>query len=259
MRLLVILGLLCAGQVNAMDWQETRNWDAIFKQHKAKGVFVLWNETRAEGLTNDSKRANQGFIPASTFKIPNSLIALELGVVKDERQAFPWDKQVRDIASWNRDQTFVSAMKYSVVPVYQQIARDIGEPRMASMLTSLGYGNADIGGALDRFWLDGELRISALQQIDFLRRLYHNQLPLSERSQRIVKQMMLTEANADYIIRAKTGYGVSLKPAVGWWVGWVERDDNSYFFAINIDMASAEALPLRQRIAKEILAMEHVL
>lgn len=266
------LGLLCFSVLASLTFlslsvqaaqaeilRETRDWDDYFQQKHAKGVLLLWNEAQQKGITNDIKRAEIGFIPASTFKIPHSLIALDLGVVKDERQVFKWDGQTRDIANWNRDQTLNTAMKYSVVPVYQDFAREIGEPRMGKILGSYHYGNADVSGGIASFWLDGKLRISASEQVRFLRQLYHNKLHASERSQRIVKQAMLTEANSDFIIRAKTGYSGAKQPSIGWWVGWVELDDNVWFFALNIDMPSADALPLRQAITKAVLQHEKVI
>ncbi|WP_404872937.1 penicillin-binding transpeptidase domain-containing protein, partial [Klebsiella pneumoniae] len=80
----------------AKEWQENKSWNAHFTEHKSQGVVVLWNENKQQGFTNNLKRANQAFLPASTFKIPNSLIALDLGVVKDEHQVFKWDGQTRD-------------------------------------------------------------------------------------------------------------------------------------------------------------------
>ncbi|MCL1091590.1 class D beta-lactamase [Shewanella profunda] len=254
-----MLGTAAFASPVVKEWQETRSWDPHFTQHQTKGVLVLWNENKQQGFTNNLKRANQGFLPASTFKIPNSLIALDLGMVKDEHQVFKWDGKSRSIAAWDRDHDLVTAMKYSVVPIYQEFARQIGEARMGKMIAVFDYGNEDISGNLDSFWLDGAIRISAKQQIDFLRRLYHNKLHVSERSQRIVKQAMLTEANGDYIIRAKTGYAVRAEPSIGWWVGWVELDDNVWFFAMNMDMPSADALPLRQAITKEILKLEKII
>lgn len=279
MRLLAISAVLVASSIFVApafastevkkEWQETRSWDAIFAQQHtqsqparpqpAQGVVVLWNENKQQGFSNNLKRANQRFLPASTFKIPNSLIALDLGIVKNEHQVFKWDGKNRDIAAWNRDHDLITAMKYSVVPVYQDFARQIGEARMGKMLDAFDYGNEDISGNLDSFWLDGNIRISASEQIDFLRKLYHNKLHVSERSQRIVKQAMLTEANGDYIIRAKTGYSVRIEPKIGWWVGWVELDDNVWFFAMNIDMPSAEGLSLRQAITKAVLRQEKII
>ncbi|UCX04085.1 class D beta-lactamase [Shewanella glacialimarina] len=243
----------------AKEWIETPRWDSHFTQRQAQGVMVLWNENKQQGLTNSLQRANQGYLPASTFKIPNSLISLELGVVKDEFQVFKWDGKKRDILTWNHDQTMITAMKYSVVPVYQDFARQIGEKRMSKMIASFGYGNENISGDLESFWLDGDIRISATEQINFLRRLYHNKINVSERSQRIVKKAMLTEANGDYIIRAKTGYAVRAKTGIGWWVGWVELDDNVWFFAMNIDIPTSNSLPFRQAITKEILTQEGII
>ena len=152
-----------------------------------------------------SARAAESFLPASTYKVPHSIIALETGVVQDERQRFKWDGNKRWVEAWNRDQTFRTALKYSAVWVYQEIARQIGEEREAEFLKKFRYGNGDVSGSVDHFWLDGPLRISAQQQIEFLKKLYLDELPASSRSQLIVKDMMLNEANANYILRAKTG------------------------------------------------------
>ncbi|MDX6016744.1 OXA-55 family carbapenem-hydrolyzing class D beta-lactamase [Shewanella indica] len=246
-------------EVTAEGWQEVRRWDKLFESAGVKGCLLLWDQKRSLGLSNNLSRAAEGFIPASTFKIPSSLIALQTGAVRDETSRFSWDGKVREIAAWNRDQSFRTAMKYSVVPVYQQLAREIGPKVMAAMVRQLQYGNQDIGGQADSFWLDGQLRITAFQQLDFLQQLHDNKLPVSERSQRIVKQMMLTEASTDYIIRAKTGYGVRHTPAIGWWVGWLELDDNTVYFAINLDLASAGQLPLRQQLVKQVLKQEQLL
>lgn len=249
--------LLCSlsTSIAAQTMTQVSRWDQVFSQHQAKGVMLLWNENQQKGMTNNLAMVKQGFIPASTFKIPNSLIALELGVVKDENQLFKWDGEKRWLDQWNQDLTLRTAMKYSAVPVYQQIAREIGEKRMLSMVKLLNYGNQTISPAIDSFWLDGDIRISPEQQVEFLRKLYYNQLPVSERSQRIVKQIMLTEANADGIWRAKTGFS-GVEQAVGWWVGWFETDKNVWFFALKLDVPDNKLLPLRQTIVKEIMSLE---
>lgn len=258
-RLLSMLGALSlcvmTFATDAATVTQVARWESIFKTHQANGVMVLWNEKTQLALTNNASLAEQGYIPASTFKIPNSLIALELGVVSDENQVFTWDGQTRWLAQWNQDLSFRTAMKYSAVPIYQQIAREIGTERMQSMVELLDYGNHKISPAVDTFWLEGDIRISPMQQVTFLRQLYHNQLPVSERSQRIVKQMMLTEANNQGIWRAKTGFS-GAKQAVGWWVGWLETDDNVWFFALKLDINDDKLLPLRKTIAKEIIALE---
>jgi beta-lactamase class D len=202
-----------------------------------------------------AKRAAQPFLPASTFKIPHSLIALETGVAEDaDRPVFKWDGTKRSIVDWNADQTLRSAFRLSTVWTYQEIARRIGAGRMREHVTRLGYGNRDIGGApLDEFWLAGDLRISALEQIDFLARFVRGELPVSARSAEIVKGIMLAEEGEGYRIRAKTGLSLRTKPGVGWWVGWVERGGDVCLFALNMDMTSMAEIAKRQQVAKAIL------
>lgn len=239
--------------------QYTHAWDSIFNDSDVSGVFVLFNTKKQQLLTNNLLRAQTGFIPASTFKIANGLIALELGVVTDADQQYHWDKQQRSFKVWNQDHSFSSAFKYSVVPIFQQIAGSIGKQRMANMLANLDYGNGSVGGELDRFWLEGDLRISAIEQIQFLQRLHDNTLPLSLRSQSIMKQVMLTESTEHYAIYAKTGYADSGETNIGWWVGWVKTGANRVFFALNLDLANIKQAHLRQKIVKQVLQFEQII
>jgi beta-lactamase class D len=251
--------------------REHAEWRAAFDSAGVRGTFVLRRLGGGDGGTSqpddvfDAARARRRYLPASTFKVPNSLIALELGVVRDERERFAvtWPRQ--PVESWNRPHTFATALKHSVVPVYQIVARRVGEARYRRWLARLDYGNRDPGGGVDRFWLDGDLRISALEQVAFLERLAARRLPLSERSQRIVRDMLVREANDCYVLRAKTGLvGVSarsLSPeeGVGWYVGWVETDSASWAFALNIDVRKDGDSAARQRVAREILGKAGVL
>src|SRR5204863_9094267 len=138
--------------------------------------------------------------------VPNSLIALETGVVADpDKDVFEWDGIKRDIAAWNSDHTLRSAIAASVVPVYQEIARRIGLERMQHYVDLLDYGNHDIGGGIDQFWLTGNLRIDPVQQIDFLDRLRRGVLPVSKRSQEVVRDILPVTKAGDSLIRAKSG------------------------------------------------------
>jgi beta-lactamase class D len=238
----------------ASETTEHPEWKSYFETSGVAGTIVVTDLAKEETHVYNPLRAAEPFIPASTYKIPHSLIALETGVVKDENQSFKWDWQKRRVETWDRDQTLRSALKYSVVWVYQEIARQVGEQREAEFLKKFAYGNEDVSGRVDHFWLDGQLRITALQQIEFLKKFYLNQLPVSERSSLIVKDMLINEANSKYILRAKTGLGVSRTPAIGWWVGWVETDDDTYFFALNLDIARDEDAPKRMIVARQCLA-----
>jgi beta-lactamase class D len=224
------------------------------------GVFAVLDLTRQRIVVSDRKRAETGFLPASTFKIPNSLIALETGVAADaDRTVFPWDQVVRDIDAWNRDHTLRSAFKASAIPVYQDIARKVGPERMQDYVSKFDYGNRDIDGAIDTFWLTGKLRISAMQQIAFLAKLYRGELPVSERTHRIVRDIMFIEEVGFGELRGKTGaVGITTargsRATMGWLVGWLERAGQPpLIFAMNIDVREPKQLALRLPITKALL------
>lgn len=225
----------------------------IFDSNEVKGAFLLYDLKNDTTLVFNKARTKTGYLPASTFKIINSLIALETGVIKDEEEIFKWDGEKRWVEDWNRDHNLRSAIKYSVVWFYQELARRIGEERMQHFIDTVGYGNRDIGGGIDLFWLEGNIRITMEEQINFLKRLYKNELPFSQRSLDIVKDIMILEKTEDYILRGKTGWAARTEPNIGWFVGYLERKDNVYFFATNIDINKDEDTKARQQITLQIL------
>ncbi len=175
--------------------------------------------------------ADRGFLPASTFRIANTLVALETGVVSGEDFALPWDGKHRDIEEWNRDHDLTSAMRNSVVWFFQEIARRVGEERMKRELALFRYGNADIGGGIDHFWLGGALRISAREQVHFLRRLHAGVLPVTADHAALVRRILASETADSVTMRWKTGLTNDDKSAVAWMVGYVERADKTFVFA----------------------------
>ena len=141
-----------------------------FADEETAGTFVGYKVDDYLVIASDKDRSGEAMLPASTFKIPNSVIALETGVVGDpDKDIFKWDGVVRSIEAWNRDHTMRSAIAASAVPVYQEIARRIGAERMQKFVDLFEYGNRDIGGGIDQFWLTGNLRIDPVQQVDFRR------------------------------------------------------------------------------------------
>lgn len=223
-----------------------------FESHAATGTIVLVDERAEEPvvLVHDEDRASLRRSPASTFKIPHALFALDAGVVRDEFQVFEWDGVERWLPAWNRDQDLRSSMRNSCVWVYQRFADRIGPGREEEYMRSINYGNADASGGEDGFWIDGGLEVSAHEQVAFLRRLYRNELPFAVEHQRLVKDIMIVEAGRDWILRAKTGW----EGTHGWWVGWVERPEGAVFFALNIDTPNRmEDLHKREAITRDIL------
>lgn len=227
-----------------------------FADEGTAGTFVGYLTDDYLIIASDVDRSGQGFLPASTFKIPNSLIALETGVVGDpDKDIFKWDGVKRDIEAWNRDHSLRSAIAASAVPVYQQIARQIGPERMQKYVDLLEYGNRNIGGGIDQFWLTGDLRIDPIQQVDFVDRLRRGALPIGKRSQEQVRDILPVTKAGDAIIRAKTGLlGAEIgKPSLGWVVGWAEKGDKQTVFALNIDVREPRHVASRMALAQACL------
>jgi len=239
---------------SAQSIEEMPDWNNHFTKIGIEGSFLLYDMNNRIYYSNNPGRCKERFIPASTFKIPNSLIALETGVIKDENEIIKWDGVKRSYDSWNKDHNLRSAIAVSAVWFYQELARRIGTERMQEYLNQFNYGNMNIGGGIDKFWLDGDLRISPIEQIDFLLRFYKNDLPISQKNIDIVKNIIIIEETDSTVLRAKTGWGIRFEKQVGWYVGYFEFNENVYFFANNIDIKKDEDAKARYLITKEIIS-----
>ena len=217
------------------------------------GCFALFDAGARRMLVVDSARAQRRYRPASTFKVANSLIALETAAVSDVDEIIPYGGGLQPFKAWERDLPMREAIVASSVPVYQEIARRIGLPRMRQQLTRLGYGNMQTGEVVDRFWLDGPLQISAVEQARFLARLAQGQLPASKRSQQLVREILRLEHEGPAALYGKTGWAFAGRPDIGWWVGWIERDGRIHSFALNIDLRGEQDLGLRREIGEALL------
>jgi beta-lactamase class D len=220
--------------------EERKDFKKYFDEYGHEGCFVIYDLKNDTYLKYNPTRCAEEFIPASTFKIFNSLVGLETGAVKDQFEVFKWDSVKRFYDKWNQDLDMANAIKYSAVWFYQELARRIGEENMQHYISLNHYGNQNISGGIDRFWLDGELRISADQQIELLKKLYHNELQFSQRTMDIVKDILIYDKTDDYIIRAKTGWALRVEDQIGWFVGYVEKGSNVFFFAINLETKNPE-------------------
>lgn len=226
--LLLFIAAFMIVNLNAQDFKK------YFNEYGVTGSFVMYDLNNDRYTYYDSTRCNKGFIPASTFKIPNSIIGLESGVITDEDFVIPWDGKKRREA-WDKDLSLKEAIKVSSVPYYQELARRVGEERMKEMLDKLNYGNKDITAGIDKFWLEGNFRISQMEQIDFLKRMRAGELPVSKRSIDIVERIIILDVTSEQVLRGKTGWGFQDGLNIGWLVGWVEKGGNVYFYATNIE------------------------
>ncbi len=192
------------------------------------------------------------FSPASTFKIPNTLIALDTNVVESKDTLFVWDGTDKGLQQWNSDQTLESALRVSCVWCYQEIARQVGSEKYESVLAHIDYGNHSTGSHVELFWLNGDLRISAAEQIAFLRRLYNYELPFRRDHVDVLKDIMQVETNAEYSLYAKSGWA-TMTPQVGWYVGFIEKGPQSWFFAMNMQVDRKEQVALRKQLTIDSL------
>jgi beta-lactamase class D len=203
-----------------------------------EGCFVLYDAQTDRYLRHNPEGCAKRFPPCSTFKIPNSLIGLDTGVISGPEFALKWNGVMQPIAPWNQDHTLRSAMSNSVLWFYQEIARRIGPERMQTYVDRFQYGNRDTSGGITNFWLESTLQISAEEQVAFLRRLWSNDLPVSRVAQQTTREIMRLDRRSDgHILHGKTGTGGDAKADIarlGWFVGCVTVGEKRFFFATRI-------------------------
>jgi beta-lactamase class D len=248
MKTAIILFLLLVISASSQDMKK------YFDEYDVKGSFVMYDLNSDKYFYYDSARCNTRFTPASTFKIPNTIIGLETGVIADENFVIKWDS-TKSRETCDHDLTLKEAIKYSCVWYYKELARRVGAEKMQEMLNSFNYGNKDISNGVDKFWLEGSLKISQQEQIEFLKKLYKYELPVQKRSIDILKNIIVLDSNSNYIMRAKTGWGFENNTDIGWLVGWVEKAGSAYFFAINVetDKENPKFGEARMKITEKIL------
>ncbi|MFC0776084.1 class D beta-lactamase [Terrimonas alba] len=230
-----------------------------FDENKATGCFALMdNGTGKFTIYNLSRYRDSSYLPASTFKIVNSLIGLQTGVITNDSMVIKWDGIKRPFDSWNKDLTMYEAFRVSAVPYYQEVARRIGKDTMQRWLDTLSYGTKKITSAIDTFWLDNSLKITPDEELGLVKRLYFDQLPFFKTYQETVKRAMLFENNANYRLAYKTGWAFWNEKTgkhLGWIVGWVEENKHPYFFVLNVESPDPNFdMPnVRMKMLKDIL------
>jgi beta-lactamase class D len=235
-----------------------------FEDNKVEGCFAMMDNGTGEfTVYNLSRYRDSSYLPASTFKIINSLIGLQTGKISNDSMVIKWDGIKRKVDEWNQDLSMYRAFRFSAVPYYQEVARRIGKDTMQFWLDSLGYGaktdteKVVIKSGIDTFWLDNSIKITPDQQLGIVKRLYFDQLPFFRSYQEIVKRAMLSdESNANYRLGFKTGWGQTPNGnQLGWVTGWIEENNHPYFFVLNIESPdpSFDMRNIRMKMLKDIL------
>ncbi|HEX6196979.1 MAG TPA: class D beta-lactamase [Jiangellaceae bacterium] len=238
----------------------------VFEEARVVGTFVVYDPDSDSSIVVNADRAEERMVPASTFKVAHSLIALETGAAEDVDEVIPYEGgESRFPDEWEQDMSMREALPESNLLIYQVIAARIGLDRMREHVELLEYGNAEIGDVIDEFWLFGPLEISAREQVRFLSRLATGELPVAEENQEHVRDITLVEERDDCRLHAKTGWAFDLEPQRGWWVGWVAcgaapghpgqvvATSQVRAFALNIDIEQDDQADLREPIARELL------
>lgn len=211
-------------------------FQTIIDSANVEGAILIYDFKGGKYYSNDFEWSKKGNLPASTFKIANSIIALETGIVENDSTLFKWNGEARNLKNWEQDLIFRDAFHFSCVPCYQEVARKIGVNKMIEYLDKLEYGNIIVNSTnIDMFWLEGESHINLFQQIDFLMRFYQSELSISTRTEGIMKRMMVIEKNDEFKLSGKTGWSIRNGNNNGWFVGYVESQSKTYFFATNVE------------------------
>lgn len=212
----------------------TIDMKADFSSFQVEGSFLLYDPLANQYTMYNKSNAKKGYLPASTFKIPNTLIGLETCTITDPNEKIKWDGVKRQIESWNQDTDLQMAFTNSTVWYYQRIARMVGEKPMQQWVKKLRYGNQNIQGGVDQFWLSGKMRITSYEQIDFLRRVYLHQIPVSTANIALLEKLMIKKEGEGWILRGKTGWTEQDGRQVGWFVGYLTKGERVYFFATQV-------------------------
>ncbi|WP_424321673.1 class D beta-lactamase [Hazenella coriacea] len=229
-----ILFVCQTGSIQAASGKADKELDVDELFKGIDGTMVIKDLDTDNLYIYNPDRSKQTFTPESTFKVPHSLIGLEEKAIIDEYEVKRWDGVIREFETWNRDHSLASAMRYSAIWFYQDMAKDIGNERMQHNLTKMNYGNKDISGGLDTFWLDSSLKISAQEQVEFLEQLVEEKLPYQEQNLKTVKRIMINDEQNEYTLYGKTGTRLS-DLGLGWYVGFIKTKNKTWVFATNID------------------------
>jgi beta-lactamase class D len=251
------LVLSACTQNNVTDDESLKQY---FDKYKVTGTFAFFDNSQGEfTIYNVSRFQDSAYLPASTFKIVNSLIAIETGVVNNDSAVIPWNGRPFFVQACNADLPMYQAFRNSCVPWFQELARRIGKDTMQTWIDSLGYGSRYgkvVIQRIDTFWLDNSVKVTADEQLGLVKKLYFDQLPFKKWTQLKVKNMMKQESNDKYTLAYKTGWGRRENGNhIGWIVGWIEENRHPFPFVLQLESENTnfDMAGIRMNLLNDIL------
>jgi beta-lactamase class D len=231
---------------------EDNSLKKYFDDAHASGSFGLFDNGKGHfTIYNLPRFRDSSYLPARTFEIPLSLIGIQAGVIKDDSAIIRWDTVGINIKpDCAPGLTLKQDFQDYCEVAFRELARRIGKDTLKRWVDSLGYGNKNISGPVDSFWFNNHLKITSDEQLGLAKKLYFDQLPFFQRTQKIVRSMMLMESNSNYQLSYKTGWGQREDGRmIGWVVGWVEENKLPYFFVLNLEPNGVDPVTPEAQIA----------
>lgn len=219
------------------------------------GSFVLYDQATDKWNIYNIDNASTRIPPNSTYKIYDALLGLESGIITPEHSTFTWNGEPCPFESWESDQDLTSAMHNSVNWYFQAIDSQAGFQSVKTFLQTINYGNQNTGTNLNLYWTDFSLKISPIEQVELLQNFYQNNFHFDRKNIQAVKNALLLSTTSSGSLYGKTGTGrVNGKDVNGWFVGYIESDNNTYYFATNIQAPSNATGSQATEITETILS-----
>lgn len=228
------------------------DWGSLFGD--ANGCAVVYDLNADNYTAYNKKEITCRVPPCSTFKIYSALNALEQGTITATENFLSWDGAKREFTLWDQDHSLTTAMQQSVNWYFQELDQAAGIEQLSSFYRSIGYGNSYVGHDPLNYWNGSALKISALEQVELLVKLYRNDFGFRDDSISAVKDSLALSISNSLRLYGKTGTGkIDNTNVAGWFVGYVETQDNTYFFAVYLCTNDGADGAAATQIAVEIL------
>lgn len=225
--------------------------------HARDGCAVVYDLNTGLYTVYNKPEVTRRVPPCSTYKIYSALNALEQGIITSEANTVFWDGTAYGFEAWNRDQTLRSAMQESVNWYFEALDQAAETSRTADFFREIGYGDGNLGDDPDSYWNGSGVKISALEQVELLVKLYRNDFGFADGNIAAVKDAMALDTDGLY---GKTGTGrLDGKNIAGWFIGFAEKPDNTYLFAVYLSSENGADGRMAYEAAIRILENLHII